>query len=201
MLEGFDYREGFVQTHPESVRISDGQVLWYVPLDDGIDRWVYRKIPAFSGDVRITVAGKVDQCAGNSKVIVGIGHDPGGGMEFATNVVAIQIGYNGAGCLIQGYVVNARGVDVHIDKPSGEVPPCSGPWRQFWITSGQTYVATLEISEGSATLSVDGLEDEARGVPIRDGLYDTLVVGHPKSLNDPGWCRGSVDWVLVERLG
>jgi WD40 repeat protein len=180
-----------------NVYISAGRVYWTIARNGGT-QYVYRAIPAFSGDMRLTVTGEIDNWDNNCGVWAGIGDNPGDG-------TAIQFGWTGGGCPGGGDAwhppspfVSAIGVT---NWNFGE-NNCQywGDWQR--IGSGTPYTAVLTIQGDAARLSVPGsiAGVDAVGVPTYTGTYDTLYVGYT---GDGDWpsCSGIIDSIKVEPLG
>jgi hypothetical protein len=190
LLEEFDSSVGFISTDPD-VYIADGLVYWHVWRNGG-QQYVYRDIPAFSGDVRVTVRGQVDGANNNCSVAAGIGDGiriPG--QPF--NGVAVTYGYFGGGCPIRNYLINAWGVQL---DHSHLCTSTTGTW--LWVNRGVPYTAELLIQDGAATLSVPGV-GSVSGTPTYSGEYNTLFVG---LTGDGDWpqCWGTIDSIAVEQL-
>ena len=67
LVEEFDSSEGFTSTSPD-ITISNGELHWSVSRSPaGYRQYISRSIPAFTGDVRLTVRGKVDGYNNNAK--------------------------------------------------------------------------------------------------------------------------------------
>jgi hypothetical protein len=181
-IEDFASAAEYTQTAP-GVRISDGQVYWNVSRSGG-PQFVYRQIPAFTGDLTLLVRGQIDTATNNCRVQVGVSDRPGSG-------TAINFGFHGGGCPRNGSVVTASGVTLN----AREEPACNyvGDW--LWIQPRTPYSAILTTSSGIAQLSVRGV-GSAVGTPQYSGVYNTLYVG----LNGDGdWpsCSGTIDSVIV----
>jgi hypothetical protein len=184
VIENFDSSDGFTQTDPD-VYIADGKVHWTVYRDGG-EQFVYRSIPAFSGDVRLTVRGQVDSANNNCFVHAGIGDSAGNG-------VAVKYGWFGGGCSSNGYVIHGAGVD--LDTVSDG---CSWtPDGALWVNSGTPYTATLTITD-TVDLTVPSV-GSLSGTPVYTDVYDTLYVGL-SGYGDYPHCSGSIDSMIIEPL-
>jgi len=202
LVEEFDSSAGFTQTHPD-VYISGGQVHWQVnrqPL--GLQRYVYRSIPSFSGDLRLIVRGQIDRWGHpNCNIWAGIGD--GLPLSYSPpNGYSIDFGWTGGGCgpihptLPPGAFVGARGVS---GWDYGEGPGACNYWGNWLrIDFGTPYTAELTISGGTATLSVPGSSHGvATGTATYSGSYNTLFVGLTGD-GQSGACAGKIDYIIVE---
>jgi hypothetical protein len=184
IYEEFNSASSFIQTDPD-VYIDGGQVHWYVSRSGGT-QYVYRSIPSFSGDVRLTVRGQVNSWSNNCFIHAGIGNNVGDG-------VSVNYGFFGGGCTTNGTMVMASGTTMDYYMVG-----CTfyGPW--LWIEPDTSYEATLTLSDGSASLSVPGV-GTASGSADYFGSYDTLYVG---LTGDGDWpyCSGTIDSMVVEPL-
>ncbi|MBL8166079.1 MAG: hypothetical protein JNJ61_29120 [Anaerolineae bacterium] len=182
LVEEFDSAVGFTQMVPD-VFIGGGKVNWHVYRSPaGWEQYVYRSIPAFSGDVRITVVGQVNAWTNNCNIHTGIGDDVTSG---------VSIDFGAYGCIVRPVVM---GWGVTLDY--SENPACvyNGNW--LWITDGTPYKAVLTISGTDAALSVEGV-GTATGTVAYTGTYDTLFVGRT---GDGDWpdCSGFIESVMIE---
>jgi hypothetical protein len=130
--EDFNSSSGFSQTDPD-VYIANGKVNWTIYRDKG-DQYIYKNIPAFSGDVRLTVVGQIESWTNNCNVRAGIGEGLGSG-------ISINFGFFGGGCATNGPVVTASGVTLDYSENN-----CNFTGNWLWITSGTPYTAILTIS-------------------------------------------------------
>ena len=122
LVEEFDTSEGFTSTSP-GVYIADGQVHWNVSRSPaGYKQYIYRSIPAFTGDVRLTVRGQVKSYNNNCQIRAGIGDDPHG--------ISINFGFYGGGCRTHGPVVMANGVSLDYHESY-----CNFTGNWLWINS------------------------------------------------------------------
>jgi len=201
IFEGFDSPDGFTSTHPDQFVFSDGELNWTACR--GPDYQILsRSIPSFSGDVRLTVRGRINSYVNNHFLTVGIGDEPGNGPGTG---VGIQFGFTGGGCSRQGpfiwgdhYTQNEFRRDGLPDDAQPD--SCSG-WFWTWLhpALGQYYTAELVISGGNATLTVPGL-GSASGPIAYDGSYDTLFI--TSNYGTHSYCMsGAIDWVEIEPLG
>lgn len=198
LLEEFDSPDGFTSTHPDQFVFSNGELNWTACR--GPDYQILsRSIPSFSGDVRLTVRGRINSYVNNHWLWVGIGDEPGTGPGTG---VGIMFGFTGGGCArrsayIWGYPHDAFRRDGLPDDAQPD--PCSG-WLWSWLhpALGQYYTAELVISEGNATLTVPGL-GSASGPIAYDGPYDTLFI--TSNYGTHSYCMsGAIDWVEIEPL-
>jgi hypothetical protein len=188
IMEEFDSTAGFVSTDPD-VYIQGGLVHWTVARDEG-EQYVYRSIPAFSGDIRLTVSGQIDSATNNCGVLAGIGNGLGTG-------IAATYGYFGGGCPVSGYLIRASGVTLNQSEHLCTEPPDAADW--LWINNGQIYTATLTIAGSSVDMSVPGV-GSASGTPVYNGAYNTLYVGMTGGGDWPS-CSGTIERMVVEPLG
>lgn len=185
IVEEFDTDQGFIQTSP-NVYIADGQVYWHIERSAG-QQYVYRPIPAFNGNVRLTVRGQVNSWTNNCDSRVGIGDEPGNG-------IIINFGWTGGGCPTNGPLIDApRGVKLERYEQDCQF---RGDW--LWVKRGTPYTASLTIIDEAARLEVKGVGSSAGTVKYK-GPYTTLWVGN-KGNNDWPECTGRIDTVIVEPL-
>lgn len=152
----------------------------------GEEQYVYRSIPPFSGNVRLTTRGQVDSWTSNSQVRVGIGDGLGSGLE-------IEFGFTGGGCETNGPLVDARGVSLdHTDQA------CNYSKNWLWIDPNTPYTAELTVLDGDANLTVEAV-GRAAGTVNYAGPYTTLWVGRTGGGDWPE-CTGTIDTVIVEPL-
>jgi hypothetical protein len=201
LVEHFNGTNPFTQT-VGTVYISDGWVHWHVSRSGGI-QYVYRRIPSFSGDVRLIVRGQVDGWTNNCRVRVGIGRklNEVGESEHTTGI-SVNFGFIGGGCgpiqptLPPGPVVDGSGAT---DWDFGEGPQACDYWGNWLrIDAGTPYEAEFTIDEGTVTLTVPGI-GTATATPYYNGPYDILFVGNTGHGDWPE-CWGKIDYVLIEPL-
>ena len=185
IIETFDSDQGFIQTH-ENVTIVDGQVQWHFERSGG-EQYVYRNIPRFSGNLRLTVQGQVDSWTNNCAVQVGVGERLGAG-------ASVHFGWTGGGCDTQGPLVFGRGVQ--LDQYEKVACEYTGNW--LWIEKQTPYTATLTIIDSAATLAVESV-GQATGEVLYEGAYTSLWVGETGRGDWPE-CTGTVETVIVEPL-
>lgn len=191
IVEEFTSTAGFTQTDPD-VYIADGRVNWHVYRNGGL-QYIYRSIPAFSGDVRLTVRGRVDGWSNNCAVTAGIGHATGPGIAGLSGISA-NFGYTGGGCPTSGPVILGGGVQLDYHESN-----CNFTGNWLWISAQTYYNATLTLSGSNATLSVPGI-GTATGTRTYNGVYDKLFVGQ-NGIGDTPHCWGAIDSITVEPLG
>lgn len=184
IIEEFDSSDGFTSTDPD-VYIQDGKVYWHVYRDGG-EQYVYRSIPSFSGDVRLTVSGQVDSAINNCQVKAGIGDGLGTG-------ASVNFGFTGGGCPTNGYVIKASGASLDYSESN-----CTFTGNWLWINSGTQYAATLTLANDTAELSVPGV-GSSFGTPTYNGLYNTLYVGLTGGGDWPS-CSGTIERMVIEPL-
>jgi uncharacterized delta-60 repeat protein len=170
---------GFTSTYPSLVYIENGVVVWNLTQTVLDDQFIYRDIPAFTGDVRVTVLGQINSHSGNHSVGIGIGDAYGVGPN-------LSYGWFGAvaGCGASYYIA-VRGVSV---------PPA---WQ--CINGSTPYVARMTIVGGELSIEVDGV-GSATGNSDYAGVFDTLWIGQEGNNNTPN-ASGTIDYVIIEPLG
>lgn len=183
-LEEFDNANAFFYTSG-NVTVVDGRAAWSVSRSGG-SQFIYRSIPAFSGDVRITVTGQVDDWTNNCRAGIGIGDDVGSG-------AAIYFGFFGGGCQTSGPVVTAGGASLDLSEMDCEFSP---NWP--WIQAKTPYTVVLTLHQNQADLEVSGIGNVSGSVDY-SGEYTMLWVGLK---GDGDWpaCSGSFDSILVEPI-
>lgn len=201
IIEEFDDPNIFTSTNPERVYISNGLVHWNVSRSAG-KQFVYREIPRFSGDVKLTVRGQVNSWTNNCFVHAGIGDRLKEPPENEHQVqLAVKIGYIGGGCgpdrpnTPPGAVVMGSGVDLDMYEPSR----CnySGNWLR--INPGVPYTAELTVAGEDATLTVPEV-GTSTGTRIYNGEFSLLFVGLSDAFDSPS-CSGTIDSIIIEPLG
>ncbi|NOZ72247.1 MAG: hypothetical protein GXP38_10095 [Chloroflexi bacterium] len=183
LIETFDSSAAFSQTS-EHVVITDGRVQWDVQGDG--PQYVYRQIPAFNGDFRLTVRGQIDGGEYNCGIGAGVGDDPNNGTG-----VTFQL--TGGGCPTYGPVIGAFGAQLN-----RRYRGCEPEGVFLWVQEGTAYTATLTFTHPEGQLAVDGVGKQS-AIPQYEGIIDTLVVGingYPGMLR----CLGSIDTMIVEPL-
>lgn len=191
LREDFDSSEGFSFKRPDKIYIDNGLVHWNISRSGG-QQFVYRDIPAFSGDVKLTVRGQVNWWNNNCTVRAGIGD--GFDDRGYHDGISVNFGFFGGGCRTNGPIITASGVALEAQERS-----CNFTGNWLWINGGTPYTAELIISEGSAALSAEGVGVSPAN-PVYDGVYDTLYVGYNGTGDWPS-CSGTIDWMMVEPLG
>lgn len=187
LTEEFISTTGFTFTDPD-LFIQDGKAHWTIYNDEGV-QYLFRDIPEFSGDVRLTVTGQIDWTSNNCRVFAGIGNDLP--TLFYEEGIGISFGYTGGGCQTRGYYVGAKGAVIDY-----ETDGCS-PTNSLWINPGTPYTATLTYSD-TLSLEVEGVGVRT-GTPTYDGVYNKLFVGFPGGGDWPE-CGGSIEQIIVEPL-
>ncbi|MEW5959714.1 MAG: hypothetical protein AB1801_18470 [Chloroflexota bacterium] len=182
--EEFDSAQGFIQTS-DNVYIEGGQVNWRIQRNGGV-QYVYRSIPPFGGNVRLTAQGQVDSWTNNCDVRAGIGQGPGIGLE-------LKFGWTGGGCPTQGVQIDAIGVT--LDRAEND---CHFTGNWLWVESSTSYTAELTIVDGAATLAVEGVGSVSGEVEY-EGPYTTLWVGNTGRGDWPE-CSGKIDSMMIEPL-
>ncbi|MCP4358409.1 MAG: hypothetical protein GY796_10375, partial [Chloroflexi bacterium] len=188
IIEEFASDQGFIQTS-DNVYIENGQVVWHFKRNGG-EQFVYRNIPPFAGNVRLTVRGQVDSWTNNCGILAGIGEKPG-----SNTGVSIMYGWLGGGCSTNGPLVDAIGVSLEESRQAGN---CEFTGNWLWVDSSTPYTAEMEIVDEAVTLSVAGV-GSAYGTIRYEGPYTTLWVGN---IGRGDWpeCTGTIDSVMVEPL-
>lgn len=129
----------------------------------------------------------MDSWTNNCGIAAGIGDQPGNGP-------AIDFGWQGGGCPTRGVRIVGRGVS--LDNVEKEACVFSGNW--LWVEPSTRYTATLTLSQGTATLAVEGV-GQSTGQPDYTGPYSTLWVGGDGRGDWPE-CSGKIDFVRIEPL-
>jgi len=185
IVEKFDSAQGFIQTS-DNVYIDDGQVRWHIQRNGG-KQFVYRTIPPFAGNVRLTVRGQVDSWTNNCGVRAGIGNGAGSGLS-------VVMGWTGGGCANNGPFVEAKGVV--LDHQIVNCDDFNDDW--LWIKPGKPYTVSLTVKDEAANLAVEGIGN-LTGTVDYEGPYTTLWVGYS---GDGDWpeCGGKINSMMVEPL-
>ncbi|MFC1959499.1 hypothetical protein ACFLYO_02205 [Chloroflexota bacterium] len=184
--ETFDNPVNFTSIS-RAVRIESGQAIAHFSRKNG-EQYLFRPLgQSFSGNVRITVEGTVENSTNNCWVNVGVGDNPGAG-------VGVHYGFYGGGCSTQGAFVGGTGVELNYDENACAF---NGNWQ--WIEMGQPYTSVLTIIDGQAQLEVDGVSMPANGQVLYNGDYAMLWVGHTGS-GDHSECTIAFDSITVEPL-
>jgi hypothetical protein len=200
IFEEFENPEIFTSTDPDSVYISDGLVFWDISRSAG-QQFVYREIPRFSGDVKLTVRGQVNSWTNNCFVHAGIGDrlkEPPENEHLVE--LAVKIGFIGGGCGSDepnsppGAVVMASGVELDMYEPS--ICIYTGNWLR--IDPGVPYSAELTVAGEKAILNVLGV-GTSTGTRIYNDDFSLLYVGLSDAGDWPG-CSGTIDSVVIEPL-
>lgn len=193
LVENFNSSQDFISTDPD-LYIRDGYLYWKVSRSEGV-QYIYRPIPPFSGDVKITVTGQIDGYTNNCQVRVGIGD---GIQELGEPIhetgISINFGFTGGGCPTNGPVVHASGVDLYRESDG-----CS-PIGSLWVKSGTPITVSLTVSD-TAILDIEGNEgkDFLTGTSIYNGEYNTMFVGLTDNQDWPS-CWGTIDSIVVVPL-
>lgn len=184
-FDEFNADQGF-QSTGDQVRISQGKIFWNVSRNGG-DQYLYRTIPTFRGNMRLTVVGQINEWTNNCRSGVGIGDKPGSG-------IAIHFGYYGGGCSITKAMIMASGASFNIQ----EDPQCTfvGDW--LWIYPKTPMRVELTTNASSAELVVEGVGN-AKGIVNYPGDFNTLWIGMS---GDGDWpsCSGEIDSIKIEPL-
>lgn len=193
LTETFDSSEGFTSTSA-GLSISGGKVNWSVSRNGG-QQWIYRSIPAFSGDVRLTIVGTVTGATNNCSVHVGLGSGVNTGSSLRPGWLGCGTGTN---THPPGYLVSGGTGTENWDF--GESSACVywGNWQM--ISQSVPFTAVLTVEGSGVTLQVQGAANPpAHATNTYAGLYDTLFVG---LTGDGDWpsCTGTVESVLIEPL-
>ena len=186
LIEEFNSSDGFTFTEPDRLFIDDGKVVWDLTQSVMTDQYIYRSIPEFDGNFRLTVYGQIDTHTGNHQVGIGIGEDIGAGPN-------IVIGYYGTLCPNEDYFIGAEGVEMEYGELSCKY---YGDW--LWIDNGAPYIVILNIVDGEVNLEVEGI-GHSSGSSSYSGGYDMLWIGAGGD-NDWHGVAGSVDYVIIEPL-
>jgi hypothetical protein len=185
VFDSFNTSQGFQSTGPQ-VRISQGSIFWNVSRSDG-DQFLYREIPTFKGNVRLTVLGQIDDWTNNCRGGVGIGDKPGSG-------IAVYFGYYGGGCPSSSAVVTASGATFDMQ----EDPQCTfvGDWLR--INPQTPTQVKLTTDDSSAELAVEGI-GTAIGTVDYHGYFSTLWIGLSGDGDQPS-CSGKIDSITIEPI-
>jgi|SRR5688572_18971554 len=184
-FENFDANLGFKSTVPQNIYISQEKVFWNVSRSGG-DQYLYRTIPTFQGNVRLTVVGQVNDWTNNCASGVGIGDKLGSG-------IAINFGYYGGGCPTSGAVITATGATLDIQE---EQCTFVGDW--LWINPKTPTRAELTTKFTLAELSVEGI-GKAKGIVNYVGDYKLLWIGMSGNGDWPS-CSGEIHSIKIEPL-
>jgi hypothetical protein len=185
----------WTSTDPD-VYVSGGVIHWFVDRQQASDQYVWTPLcAAFTGDVRITVVGRIDTATNNSRCTIGVGS--GADATSVQQGVSLNFGWYGGGCPTHGFLINAD-EGVHLNNLESY---CVFTGTFLWVNPSQTYTAVLAYlpSLNTVHLDVPGV-GSVEGTPTyAGGPYNKLYVGmrgNPAS----GWgaCSGSIDYVRVE---
>ena len=182
--EEFNNLGDFFQTSG-NITLVDGKANWLLTRN-GVGQFIYRNIPAVSGNVRITVIGQVDDWTDNCRGGVGIGDAPGSG-------IAVYFGFSGGGCSISGPAVTAGGVTLNMQQNYCVFTP---NWP--WIQAKTPYKVMLSAQYPYADLEVEGI-GSVTGTVDYNGEYNVLWVGLQEG-GDASACSGSFDSILIEPI-
>lgn len=188
----------WTSTDPD-VYVSGGAIHWFVDRQEDSDQYVWTPLCApLTGDVRITVVGRVDAATNNSRCTIGLG--PGADATSVQQGVSLNFGWYGGGCATQGFLINAD-EGVHLNNFESYCD-FTGTW--LWVNPSQTYTAVLTYLPSLSTVHLDvpGVGSVEGSPTYAGGPYNTLYVGmrgNPAS----GWgaCSGSIAYVRVETRG
>ena len=184
VFDEFNANQGFQSTSSQ-VEIYQGKILWNVNRSGG-EQYLYREIPAFRGDVRLTVVGQVNDWTNNCAVGVGIGDRLGSG-------IAIKFGYYGGGCATSGTVITALGATLDMQESYCSF---SGDW--LWISPNTPTHAELTTDFTLAELAVERI-GKAEGVVSYVGDYKLLWIGMTGNGDWPS-CSGEIHSIKIEPL-
>lgn len=191
----FDDAAGWTFTDPD-LTIVGGRANWFLDRLELGDQYMYRALlPACQPDcIRITVIGRVDSATNNCRCLIGVGPSPAPDIQ---NGLSASLGYYGAGCSTQGFLVDAEGLLLDHDETSCNF---TGTW--LWIDAEQDYSVTLTVPldpGGIATLEAEGVGWVGGHSPF-GGPFATLYIGMTGTGLPGGWgqCSGSIDFVRVE---
>jgi hypothetical protein len=187
IVEEFNSASDFTQTTP-NITISGGRAHWFVSRSPAQSKqYIYRSIPEFFGDFRLTVRGRIDNWTNNCRVLAGVGDAPGSGISLA-------YAFYGGGCPTGGPNIQAAGATLSYEESA--LCTFTGDW--LWITRGVDYTATMTVTGSNVTVSVPGV-GSATGTRFYDGKFNTLFVG---LTGDGDWpsCSGSIDYMEIEPL-
>jgi hypothetical protein len=182
--EEFNNLADFYQTSG-NITLVDGKANWLLTRN-GMGQFIYRNIPAFSGNVRITVIGQVNDWTDNCRGGIGIGDQPGSG-------IAVYFGFSGGGCPTSGPAITADGVTLNMQQSYCVFTP-NWPWIQAKIP----YKVSLSVQYPYADLEVEGI-GSVGGTVDYGGEYKVLWVGLQED-DDSSACSGSFDSILIEPI-
>jgi hypothetical protein len=175
------------QSIGNGVSISKGKIFWDVSRRDG-NQFLYRNIPTFNGNVRLSAVGQINDWTNNCAVGVGIGTSLGSG-------IAINFGYYGGGCGITKATITASGATFNMQEIA---KPCNfnGDW--LLVDPNTPVRASMATDSSSVELSVDGV-GKSNGVLNYHGDYNLLWIGMSGDGDYPS-CSGEIDSIKVEPL-
>lgn len=185
IIENFDSKAGFVSSTNKSW-IQDGFLYWNVARNVNA-QWIYRNIPSFSGNMRLTVVGTVKSATNNCQVKAGVGSGPGKGLS-------LDFGYFGGGCSFGTPIIMVSGATMdYYDKGNCVY---SGNWLK--IKYNTAYKAVLTLTGSKVNVSVSGV-GSANGTTTYTGPFNLLYVGLD---GDGDWpsCTGTIDQMIIEPL-
>ncbi len=185
LVEEFVSPDGLTITDPDKIAIEDGLLLAR-PAGEG-QQFAYRPIPSFSGNVRITLRGQINDWENNCAVRTGIGDELKSG-------IMITSGFFGGGCPVQGPLVDAGGVTLNHGSDGCD---WLGPW--LWVEEAQPYEATLTVVDGSAELTVADA-GQVTGTVDYDGVYSMLFAGETGRNISSNYCSVDIDSMTIEPL-
>lgn len=182
--EEFDNAGLFSKTPDADINVTGGQAVWTFHRNRG-QQYLYRTIPSFSGDVRITVNGKMDAAAnGNCGITVGLTRaipTAGIGPYFGHVSCANQKSMSATGAFLD-----------QVELSCG----LYGQW--LWLTPGTYYTATMVVHGNAVDL---GLNDGSaiKGSRFYTDTFDQLYIGATGAVENIT-CSGAVERVTVEQL-
>jgi hypothetical protein len=183
--------DGFIANDFQSigtgVRISQGKIFWDVSRRNG-NQFLYRNIPSFNGNVRLSAVGQINNWTNNCAVGVGIGTSLGSG-------IGINFGYYGGGCGITKAAVMGSGATFNMQEVAN---PCNFNGNWLLVDPNTPVHASMTTDSSSVELSVDGA-GKANGVLNYHGDYNLLWIGMSGD-NDYPSCSGEIDSIKIEPL-
>ena len=143
ITEEFNNLADFYQTSG-NITLVDGKADWLLTRN-GAAQFIYRNIPAFSGNVRITIIGQVNDWTDTCRGGIGIGDKPGSG-------IAVYFGFSGGDCPTSGPAVTAEGITLNTQQTDCVFTP---NWP--WIQAKTPYKVSLSVQYPYADLEVEGV--------------------------------------------
>ncbi|HEY9075927.1 MAG TPA: serine/threonine-protein kinase [Anaerolineaceae bacterium] len=186
--ENFENPNIWTYTNPTAVVVSGGKAIWNIDTSKG-KQYIYRSIPKFSGNFRMTLVGQVNYANNNCGSVVTLGDQ-----DFS-KTIGVGMGFYGGGCPVSGFTVIGPATLWDYFYSDG----CGLNQNWLWIEANKIYTTVLEIKNGMTTMTVKGQDKTVVGKPVYTGEYNTLYVGY-EAAGDYPTCSGSFDSVIIEKL-